>query len=291
MAVLIARPKIALKTIVVKTDFSPASEVALQYAVALGHYYGAKIELVYGTERKKREPDECKAALGGVPAEEMLRRQIKQCGDLECSSWFFTGTPLEVVDRLLSFEKVDLVVVGTQDVTGVKKVSAGAASEHLFRKIHCPVLAVGPAVAAPEPGWYPKRMLLTTDLQSDESTAAKCAALLAREHESQLALLYVAHPTRVPFPVDDEISAKPYFQTRLRELMSYKPELDYPADYWVKFAEDPVESILQVAREKAIDLLVMSVHREEPWGFHFVHHAYRIVSESPCPVLITQREL
>ena len=95
----------------------------------------------------------------------------------------------------------------------------------------------------------------------------------------------------MPFPVDDEVSAKPYFQTRLRELMSYKPELDYPADYWVEFAEDPVQAILQVAREKAIDLLVMSVHREEPWGFHFVHHAYRIVSESPCPVLITQREL
>jgi nucleotide-binding universal stress UspA family protein len=91
--------------------------------------------------------------------------------------------------------------------------------------------------------------------------------------------------------VDEEVTSKPYFQTRLRELMSYKPELDYPADYWVKFAEDPVESILQVASEKAIDLLVMSVHREEPWGFHFVHHAYRIVSESPCPVLITQREL
>jgi nucleotide-binding universal stress UspA family protein len=199
MAVLIARPRIALKTIIVKTDFSPPSEVALQYAVALARYHGAKIELVYGTNRKKHEPDESKAAPGGLAPEEMLRRQIKQCGDLECSSWFFTGTPLQVVDRLLSFEKVDLVVLGMQSVTGVKKVSAGAASEHLFRQIHCPVLAVGPAVTAPQPGWYPSRILLTTDLQSDESTAAKCAALLAREHESHLALLYVAQPARGTF--------------------------------------------------------------------------------------------
>ncbi len=291
MAVLIARPRIALKTIVVRTDFSAASEVALQYAIALARHYGAKIELVHGAEPKTHKPDEPEAALRAASPEQMLRRQVKECGDLECSSWFFTGTPLEVVERLLSFEKVDLVVLGTQGASGMKKLSAGAANEHLFRHIHCPVLAVGPAVAVPEPGWYPKRIVLTTDLQSDESTAAKCAALLAREHESSLALLYVAQPAPKPFPLDQEVSAKPYFQTRLRELMSYKPELDYPADYWVEFAEDPVKSILQVVREKAIDLLVMSVHREEPWGFHFVHHAYRIVSESPCPVLITQREL
>jgi len=57
----------------------------------------------------------------------------------------------------------------------------------------------------------------------------------------------------------------------------------------VEFGEDAVAGIVSVASGQACDLIVLSVHRKEPWGLHFVHKAYRIVAEAPCPVLITQR--
>lgn len=294
MAVLSARPRLALKKIIVPTDFSPASELALQFAIGIARHYGSRIHLVHAVEPVPHA--ELWQAIAShtqekefAKAEERLRREAKKCGDIECSEWLLTGTPLEVVERLVSFDQVDLVVVGTHGARGFRKLATGAAAEHFFRHIHCPVLAIGPAVTGWNPVWAPKRVLLATDLQSDESIAVKCAALLAREHDAHLALLHVAPPVWAPFPADQEITARPYFQSRLRELLSYKAELEYPAEFWVEFGQDPVAEILRVAKERAMDLIVLSVHREEPWGFHFVHEAYRIVAEAVCPVLITQR--
>jgi len=193
------------------------------------------------------------------------------------------------VERILSFDDVDLVIVGTHGAKGFKRMATGAAAEHFFRHVHCPVLAIGPSAKITHAVWEPRLILLATDLQSDEVVATNCAALLANEHDAELALLHVAPPIATPFPDDRDAVTRPYFETRLRELISYKHELERAPEFWVEFGADPASEIVRVARERAIDLLVLSVHRDEPWGFHFVHEAYRIVADAPCPVLITQR--
>lgn len=294
MAVLSVRPRLALKKIVVETDFSPASEMALQYAIGIARHYGSKIDLIHAVEPAPHPHPTGENGTNGknfAAAEEKLRLEAEKCHEVECSQWLLAGTALDVVERLVSFDQADLVVVATHGGKGFRKLATGSAAEHFFRHVQCPVMAVGPLVTSWNPLWDPKHVLLATDLQSDEAVAGKCAVLLAREHAAQLALLYVARPSLAPFPQDQQTIARPNFQSRLRELLSYKPELDYPAEFWVEFSDDPVAEILRVARERAIDLIVLSVHRQEPWGFHFVHEAYRLVAEAPCPILITQRTL
>lgn len=112
---------------------------------------------------------------------------------------------------------------------------------------------------------------------------------MAREHAARLALLHVARPASAPYPEDEQVIARPYFESRLREILAYRPQLEFPAEFRVEFSEDAVAEIERVAIQQRSDLIVLSVHREDPWGFHFVHEAYRIVAEAPCPVLITQR--
>jgi nucleotide-binding universal stress UspA family protein len=290
MAVLAARPKVAVKNVVLITDFSPESQLAREYATALAQRYDSKVHLVHalpqvGTANAATAPSpEFEAA-----AEASLKAEAAKCGDIQNSCWVLKGTPLEVVDRILSFDKADLVIVGTHEARGFRKAAAGAAAEHFFRHVHCPGLAAGPSGPPFLSAWEPKRVLLATDLQSSESAAARCAVFLAREHEARLTLLYVAAPAAMPFPEDQEIIARPYFQSRLRELLAYKPQLEYPAECRVEFGEDAVAEIVRVATEQLTDLIVLSVHRHDPWGFHVVHKAYRIVAEAPCPVLITQR--
>ncbi len=295
MAVLSVRPGIVVKIIVVVTDFTSASESALHHAVAIARHYHSKIHLVHPLHPLPHVPSaqatEVLVSRAEVDAEMRLQQEAEICEDVACSRWVMKGEPLEVVERLLSFEEADLVVVGTHGGKGFRKLAIGSAAEHFFRHVHCPVLAVGPSVTGWCPVWTPKRILLTTDLQSDEAIAARVAALLAREHDAQLAILHVAPPVHAPYPEDQELIARPYFQARLQELLAYKPEIDCPVDFWVEFADDPVAEILRITRERAIDLIVLSVHREEPWGFHFVHDAYRIVADAPCPVLIAQRRL
>lgn len=296
MAVLSVQPRIAVKNVVVATDFSPASNVAVQYAIAIARRYGSKVHLVHAIADGKLEPAKPHAgAIWGTGKEaeaaEKLNALATGFPDVECSRWVLKGTEEQVVERLLSFDQVDLVVIGTHAAKGFRRFAIGSAAEHFFRHVHCAVLAVGPSARPCRKEWEPRHLLLTTDLQSSEATATHCAMLLAGEHEARLILLHVAPPAPAPFPENQQVVARPYFQSRLRELLAYKPEPDYPVEFLVEFGEDAVAEILRVARERAIDLIVLSVHRAEPWGLHFVHEAYRIVAEAPCPVLITQRNL
>jgi nucleotide-binding universal stress UspA family protein len=249
VAVLSARPKIAVKNIVVTTDFSAASEVALGHALAIARSYGSKIHLVHALGTG--EPAAGHGKETEAEAEHKLEVEAAMCGEVPCSRWVLKGSAIGVVE---------------------------------------PILAVGPNAKPCEEYWEPKRVLLATDLQSDESSATRCAVFLAREHGARLAFLHVAPPAAAPFPEDQQTIARPYFESRLRELLSYKPGLDYPAEFWVEFSADPVREILDVACHRDMDLVVISVHRDDPWGFHFVHDAYRIVAEAPCPILITQRK-
>jgi nucleotide-binding universal stress UspA family protein len=268
MLVLSAEPKISLKNIIVATDFSPASESALDHAIAIARHYDSKVLLVHAVE--------------STPQAEKYR-------DVECQTCLLTGTALEVVDHILSLDHVDLIVVGTHGTKGFKKRLTGSVAEQIFHHVRCPVLVVGPSSNQGKPTWAPKRILVATDLQSDESQTMECAIALAAEHHARLALLHFTTPAGPPYPQDSELLIAPYFQSRLRELLSDWPELDHPADVWVEFGDDPVAGILQVASRREIDLLVLSVHPRQPWTSHFVHNAQRIAAEAPCPVLVVQR--
>lgn len=284
MTVLTARPKAAVQNIVFITDFSPFSARALSYAAAIARHFDSKIHLVHALQQETSD------ANLQTTATARLHEEAEQCAGIDCSEWLLKGSPEEVVERIVSFDKSDLVIVATHEARGYRKAAAGAAAEHFFRHVQCPVLAVGPKVAACGPNWHPRHVLLATDLQTKESAAARCAVFLAREHGARLSLLHVATPGAAPYPEDQQIIARPYFQSRLREILAYRPQLEFPAEFRVEFHHDPVAEILRVAAEQRTDLIVLSVHRAEPWGFHFVHEAYRIVAEATCPVLITQRK-
>lgn len=295
MVTLNTRPQVSLKNIVVATDFSPASEFALEHAISIARHYSSKIVLVHAMEASPQSPlgQETKThdrheSLAG--AEQKLFAEAEKCAEIECEERLLVGTALEVVEQILALDHIDLIVVGTHGTKGFRKFLTGSAAERIFHHVRCPVLAIGPSVRKGKTIWDPKRILLATDLQSNESRAVECATILAAEHNARLALLHVTAPAGPPYPQDSELVITPYFQSRLRELISYRPRGDYPAEVWVEFHEDPVAGILAVANRQAIDLLIFSVHPREPWTSHFTHNAHRIVARAPCPALIVQRE-
>ncbi len=295
MLSLSTKPEVSLKNIVVATDFSPASESALDHAIEIARHYGSKILLLHamaaspqaqtGQEEQFRRTQESLA-----DAEQRLLVEAGKCPDVECEWRLLTGTALQVVDQILALDHIDLIVVGTHGATGLRKLLAGSAAERIFHHVRCPVLAIGPSVRKGRVTWNPKRILLATDLQSDESRAVEYAIRLAAEHNARLALLHVTAPAGPPYPQESDLFITPYFQSRLRELVSYRPRGDYPAEAWVEFHDDPVMGIITVTNRQAIDLLVFSVHPRRPWSSHFAHNAHRIVAEAPCPALIVQRE-
>ena len=296
MLSLSTKPEVSLKNIVVATDFSPASESALDHAIAIARYYGSKILLVHAMEAAPQPQTRQEAGIRGTyesPAEseQRLLAETEKCADIECEWRLLTGPALEVVEQILALDHTDLIVVGTHGIKGFRKLLVGSSAERIFHHVRCPVLVIGPSVPEARATWDPKRILLATDLQSDESRAVEYAIALATEHDAYLALLHVTAPAGPPYPQDSELIIAPYFQSRLRELVSYRPAGDYPVEAWVEFEDDPVAGIIGFLRRQAIDLLVLSVHPRKPWTSHFTHNAHRTVADAPCPALIVQREL
>ena len=292
MLVFTEKPRILLKNILVATDFSPASESALDHAIGIARHYGSKILLVHAIapvsgEQSETEHKGTKETI--ADAEQRLRAEAEKCGDIECHQSLLTGTALEVVEHFLSLDHLDLIVVGTHGTKGFRKLLLGSVAEKIFHHVRCPVLALGPLAGERKSGWKPKRVVLATDLESDESRTVEYATALAKEHNADLALLHVTPRAGAPYPEDTECVIEPYFRSRLRALVPSWPGLDYPLQCWVEFGDDPAAEIVRVASTRAVDLIVLSVKPREPWSTHFVHGGHRIVAGAPCPVLIVQR--
>jgi len=295
MLALSTKPRISLKKIVVATDFTPASKAALDRAIAIATYYRSKIILVHAVEsvsqwqpsEEAKHPETNRLA----EVEWRLRKEAVRCAEVECEWHLLKGTVAEVVEQFLAIDHTDLVIVGIGGSKGFRKLLMSSA-EHIFRHVRCPVMVLGPSVGRSETDWNPRRILLATDLQSDESRTVTYATALADEHNARLALLHVTLPVAAPYPEDSERVVRPYYESRLRQLVSdWRSSEGNPPEVWVEFEHDPITGIMNVATRQSIDLLVLSVHPSAPWTLHFGHSAHRIIAAAPCPALIVQREL
>jgi len=285
---LSAAPRLSLRNIVVATDFSPASEIALGYARAIASRKVSRLTLLHAIpsdeQAKARVPAESLAEI-----ERKLREEADTCLGLECHTRLVKGTTLEVVDQVLALEHVDLIVVASHGTRGFRRLLIGEAAEQVFRHVKCPVLVIGPAVGSKDGNWKPERVLLATDLESEEKSTIEHAMAWTAEHHAELALLHVTLPAAAPFPEDTEAFLGPYFQSRLRKLIPSWADLAH-VHFWIEFGSDPVTETVRVINAKKIDLVVLSVHPKRPWTTHFPHDAQRMVAMAPCPVLVVQRK-
>jgi universal stress protein A len=130
-----------------------------------------------------------------------------------------------------------------------------------------------------------KRILCPMDFDQNSLRALTIAAELAQERNATLRLLYV-----VPMPPGPEVAIsfgkiEAEVRTRLERLARQK--VKGKARYEVEvMMGDPGVEILQAARRRGADLIVMATHGRKGLR-HLVlgSVAERVVREAPCPVL------
>ncbi len=191
-------PRLALKNIVVPTDFTAASRAAVDCAIAIATRYGAKISLVHAVEsgtKASREKTEPRAVHRLAEAEWNLLSEANRCADLECERHLLKGTAPELVEQFLAIEHADLIVLGAPASRGFRRLlMRPAAAEHIFRHVRCPVLVIGPLVRSDWTTWNPRRILLASDLETDESKG--CCNRHRGSRRAQCAAGVIAyHPT------------------------------------------------------------------------------------------------
>jgi nucleotide-binding universal stress UspA family protein len=188
-----------LTNILVGTDFSPASDRALEYALSLARRYEARIFLahVITSDADVMVAPEIMART----YETELRRAQELMGEILISGRLHDvphetmiehGSMWPTMKALISKHKIDLVVVGTHGSGGLQKMLLGSGAEQIFRQAKCPVLTVGPAVKRETPREVEfKNIMFATDFGIGAEREAAYAFSFAQEHQANLMLLHV----------------------------------------------------------------------------------------------------
>src|ERR1700758_1564652 len=145
--------RVSISKIMVTTDFSPVSDRALDYAMALARRYDARIYLAHVIT-----PDPFQFAepqLAQATYEKVRQAAEEGITDILISGKL-RGVPHEVfleegnvwpsLEKLILEHEIDLVVAGTHGRGKGQKILIGAVAEEIFRQANTAVLTVGPPV-------------------------------------------------------------------------------------------------------------------------------------------------
>ena len=287
-----AEKKIWLTNIMVLTDFSPASDLALEYALSLARRYDARLYLTHIIS-----PDTYALAEPGLA--ELTYQKMRQAAEQNIAdilvSGKLRGVPHEVllyegtlwptVERLIEVQEIDLVVVGTHGRGDLKKVVIGSVAEEVFRQAGCAVLTVGPQTRKQAPHEVDLNdILFATDFGPGAARAAQYAFSLAQEHEARLTVLHVVERTKVHTREGEERLRKLNI-ARMKEFMPAESENWCKVDFRVAFGA-AVEEILGEARETNADLIIMGAKTSKAFPGHApLTIAYNVMARAKCAVL------
>ena len=146
---------IAIKNILVATDFSMASDAALRYGKTFARTYGAALHVVHVM-------DDLSARLA-MPAEpiipdvgqlqtEMDREAQRALDNLVTdddrrsypvtTALLMSAQPAQTLLVYAHDESIDLIIVGTHGRGGLSELLMGSVAQHIVRDAPCPVLTV-----------------------------------------------------------------------------------------------------------------------------------------------------
>jgi nucleotide-binding universal stress UspA family protein len=293
MTPLDSKSRVALKKILLATDFSPASEATLPYALTIARQYGSTLYIahVISPEFMDLLPSEATAAKLQEARQftqqnmERLLSAVSPRG-VSCQPLIGEGAIWDVLQEIIHQNGIDLMVVGTHGRRGLRKLLLGSVAEKVFRLAPCPVLTVGPQTSEIQSmNVRLDHILYPLEFVPDTCEAAAYAVSLAEEYHATLTFMKVFEEM-VPSPevkadvqepvrhwMDDHIP----IESDLRQRTSFEPGFGPAA-----------EAIPKFARDRGVDLIVMGVRRLDPlMATHLPKSdtAYEVVRTAPCPVL------
>ncbi len=305
-----ARQRIAFKNVLLATDFSPASQLALSYALAIARRYTAVLTVINAIPPEPRDripldplPRELSRRL--LDAEENMKQleAASPMHDLDHRLLLERGRVWDVLGSVMQRDHADLLVLGTHGRGGLKKLALGSIAEEVLRLAPCPVLTVGPNVPPMNSEIFaPKRILFTTDFGPTSTKAFPYALRMAEDCRATLTLLHMVPPMPSadlgPSVYGPSTFASEEFlewqqatrcqsEMRLRCLVPIDAKLVAPPEC-VTGMDFLAEGILEFATAKQVDLMVMGATRTPaprlaahiPWTL-----THEVIRTAKCPVL------
>jgi nucleotide-binding universal stress UspA family protein len=278
---------LSLKNILLATDFSAGSDVALRHALAIASRQRAKVHTLHvaAPDCYQLLTPEAFAitfnswAVDAAHPTEILRSLM---AGLPSEVPLHSGRVWEVVSEIVRRNEIDLLVLASHGRHGIPRMVLGSIAEDVFRNVSCPVLTVGPDVK-PCIGneLRIKKVLLATHFEPN-SFAPQYAQWLANEFRAELTVLHVAGEQKGTAIVQSNRE----LTERLHALVPDDGALLRKPNFMLAHGL-PSARILDVARQLQPGVIVLGARHPDPsrinshlpWAT-----AARVIAEAPCPV-------
>ncbi|WP_309492544.1 universal stress protein [Candidatus Hecatella orcuttiae] len=137
------------RSILIPTDGSQGSFKAAEHGINLARIFGSKLIILHVVDSHALagfKPEDREKALEHLKAlgSEAVKKIVEkaQTEDVEVEEFIREGVPTETILDLADEAKVDLIVMGTRGLTGIKRILLGSTVERVIRWASCPVLVV-----------------------------------------------------------------------------------------------------------------------------------------------------
>ncbi|MCC6445908.1 MAG: universal stress protein [Armatimonadetes bacterium] len=278
-------------SILCPTDFSPFSETALRYALAIARLYRARLHLIHAdTFLSPLEFITHDVGVFALQIEEIrqatqrsLARYLEEkARDIEADASLIEHPPAQAILEAAESLKADLIVMGTHGRGGLNRLLLGSVTENVVRQARSPVLTVRGAAPegefSAEPG-LPQRILCPVNFTRTAYAALSLAASVAARTGAALSVLVADE--RQDASADPQKVREKLCQGVPEEILSC-----CVLDIHIRKG-NAAEQILRHAREERSELIVIGGQRTTFFeGTVFSATTVRVMRHSACPVLI-----
>jgi nucleotide-binding universal stress UspA family protein len=295
---------IEIARILCPVDFSEFSRHAVDHALAIAHWYGARVTalhvippvataipagdagiyppLVLTPDELRRLQTELAAFVGGGAGEPPVEALV------------VAGRITSEIVRLAREMPADLLVMGTHGRSGFERLLLGSATEKMLRKAPCPLLTVPRRApdAVPAGGALFTRILCAVDFSPSSLQALALAESLAKEADAELTVLHVLEPVSFVEPVTMGGSGAPPIdpdaptaaRRRLSGVVSSEARTFSHLSEVVTSGK-PYREILREAADRRSELIVLGAHGGGLGVAAFGSTTNHVVRDATCPVL------
>jgi nucleotide-binding universal stress UspA family protein len=295
----IVKPRpIRVRRVLVTTDFSRLSLVAIPYALAVARHFGAELHLFHVVDTTEFSSKSLLLPL--ISPAELSRPLLKRLQGIALK--FSPDGRIHVMkpregraynEICVSARKLhaDLIVIATHGATGFQHLWLGSTAERVVQHSPCPVLVVRKPFQRFQEGRIRlRKILVPVDFSDCSQVAFDCGVGLAREFDSELLLVHVIDP--ICYPLGDEYGgvysaglmeeARAFAQSKLKKLTR-----NARVQCSIRIGEgSPAREICQLAK-RDVDLIIAPTHGRTGLSHVLIGSvAERVVRYASCPVLV-----
>lgn len=267
-----------LKHLLWATDFSEASQVALEWGFALALLTNARMTLLHIAEAA--EVTDSKLAAEHRQKLEEIAEQLKQ-KSLTAMALVRSGQAAQTIVQTASEVGADLIVLGAHGHTSFREKLMGSTTEQVLQTSPVPVLFVRERC---EPKF--KHLLVPSDLSDAALPSLDYAVNLAGLTKAKITLLHVVSPYEGSPEAWEELKR----ETK-EELKRWSGKVVEPSEIPIIETKviryhHPGAGITEFARENEVDLIIIPTHGHSALErLIFGSVAAHVIYYAPCPVV------